>query len=291
MASARDLRRRIRSVKNTSQITKAMQMVSATKMRRAQAQALSGRPYTLALLSVLDLVANGNGVENPLLKENGASKVGVLVISTDKGLCGALNTNIFRVLQSVEVLKNKETVIYTVGKKGRDFSVRTNKGLEADFENTEKVSFPRAVKVRKFLTSSFLNNEVGEIYLLYPHFISTLRQEPRFIKLLPINTQELANSLSPTSDQEAQVSDFFFEPNKEELLDYALTHLIDSQIYQALLELKASEHSARMMAMQSATDNASELVADLTLTYNQLRQESITKELLEITTAGVALET
>lgn len=295
MAATRDLRRRIRSVKNTSQITKAMQMVSATKMRKAQSSALSGRPYNQVLSSALSLIFSDNHTFiHPLLSSNTATGVGVLLLTSDKGLCGALNTNLFRLIQSSEVLRGKEIVFYTVGKKGRDFIVRTNRNLEADFENSEVLTYAQTWKINKYILNTFLENKVGEVYMLYPHFISTLRQEPRLLRLLPMDFSALRemfiNAQNIDTEEAKSWNDFLFEPDKDALLDFVLTHFVESQIYQALFELKASEHSARMMAMQNATTNALDLVADLTLTYNQMRQEGITRELLEISTAAAAME-
>lgn len=290
MASTRDLRRRIKSVKNTSQITRAMQMVSATKMRKAQNQALSGRPYSTIINYALSQVSGKIHPEaHKLLMANGSGKVGVLVFSTDKGLCGALNTNLMRMV-SEELKVKSDVVFYTVGKKGRDFVVRTGKNLEADFESFEHIDFAEARKLRSLLLSAFCNEEVGEIYLAYPHFVSTLRQEPRLVKLFPVDPAAITSGEEGLELENKNNSDFLFEPDADKVLDFALTHLVDTQIYQALLETRASEHSARMIAMQNATDNAKDLVLDLTLTYNQVRQGAITNELLEITSAGAALE-
>lgn len=284
MASTRDLRRRIKSIRNTKQITKAMKMVSATKMRRAQNQALSDRPYAQTIVNVLSL-AKIDPALYPLLTPNGSDKIGVLLLSTDKGLCGALNTNLFRrILNPEQGGKTLEgAVFFSLGKKGRDFIARTNKSLEADFVNEERVNFHSAVEIRKLLVAMFLEKKIGEVYVLYPHFVTTLHQEPMLTKLLPIESASL-----PASTDTKQ--DFLFEPSVNEVLEYCLTHLIDVQIYQAILETKASEHSARMITMQNATENAEDLVSDLTLTYNQLRQGAITKELLENISAGAALE-
>lgn len=294
MANTRELRRRIKSVKNTSQITKAMQMVSATKMRKAQVQAISGRPYSSTLSYALSAVS---GKIDPsmhlLLQPNGSSKIGILVLSTDKGLCGALNTNLLRSIQSSDNFKGKDIIYYTIGKKGRDFIVRTGKNLQADFESTEHINFSEGIKVRKMMLEAFLNAEVGEIYLAYPHFVSTLRQEPKIVKILPIAKESLTSffDIKDTQVDDVMAScEFVFEPGADAVLDYALTHLIDTQIYQALLEMRASEHSARMIAMQNATNNAKDLVADLNLSYNQIRQSAVTTELLEITSAQAALE-
>lgn len=283
MANTRELRRRIKSIKNTSQITKAMQMVAATKMRKAQNQALGARPYSLSLSEVLQkLSGKVNSDAHPLLIRKESKKFGVALMSSDKGLCGALNSNVFRMVQTLEVT---EAVFYTLGKKGRDFVVRTGKNLVADFEGKDQISFQDAVKIRKFLLDTFLASEVAEVYLLYPHFVSTIRQEAKLLKLLPIQVDE-PNELNKPNES----NEFLFEPSADSVLDYALTHYIDTQIFQVLLETKASEHSARMVAMKNATDNAKDLVSDLSLTYNQVRQSAVTTELLEITSAGAALE-
>jgi F-type H+-transporting ATPase subunit gamma len=281
MASTRELRRRIRSTKNIGQITKAMQMVAATKMRRAQNQALNGRPYTGALNeSLMRLLPSTTAEDSPLLSE-GQGGTGAILLSTDKSLCGALNTNLFRAAQNF-VKERGKVDFYTVGSKGRGFVVKSGKDLKADVENKEQISFRDAVTVAKLVSSSFLEKGIKECYLIYPHFVSTLRQEPVIVKILPVTVEAV--------DTKQISQDFLFEPGSKELLDYVLTHYVESKIFQALLETKASEHSARMMAMQNATDNAKDLVDDLTLSYNQIRQDSITKELLEITTAGAALE-
>ncbi len=305
MANTRELRRRIRSVKNTAQITKAMQMVAATKMRRAQNQALMGRPYSINLSYALSQLEGKIKPEtHPFLQTNESSKIAVLLLSTDKALCGALNTNLFRLIQANETLKGKDVTFYTVGKKGRNFVVKTGKELVADFENPETVTFKEARQAAKSLIDAFLAGEIKEVYLMFPNFVSTLRQEPSLVKLLPIDASVIASAAkqsssdststkiatSTTSSRNGGQSEFLFEPNADELLDFVLNHHIETQIYQALLETKASEHSARMMAMQNATDNAKELVQDLNLTYNQTRQDAITRELLEITTAALALE-
>lgn len=282
MASTREIRRRIRSTRNIGQITKAMQMVAATKMRRAQNQAIGGRPYSESLDQTLARLLPNTTEENPLLSENETGGTGVILLSTDKSLCGALNTNLFRALQNFS--KDKRISVFTVGKKGRDFSVRTNKDLKADFENKEQVTFRDAMAVARLVSDAFLDKELKECYLIYPHFISTLRQEPVVTKILPVSAELKEEKVA------SERGEFLYEPNPSELLDYVLTHYIEEKIYQAMLETKASEHSARMMAMQNATDNAKELVDDLTLTYNQTRQDSITKELLEIASAGAALE-
>lgn len=285
MANTRELRRRIKSIKNTSQITKAMQMVAATKMRRAQNQALNSRPYTEALnFSLSKLIGRVSPEAHRFLTGNDSKVTGVMLFSTDKGLVGALNTNLLRAVTSQAVGAN--TNYYTVGKKGRNYVVRMGKDLEADFENDEIVTFREAKQIAKLLIAEFLSGKLMEIYLIYPHFVSALRQEPTVIRLLPISISEV----EAEKTSEVSASEFLFEPSVDELLDSLLVHSIETKIYQALLETKACEHSARMMAMQNATDNAKDLVSDLQLTYNQTRQDAITRELLEITSAGLALQ-
>lgn len=299
MPSSKELRRRIKSVKNTSQITKAMQMVSATKMRRAQNQAIGSRPYWQTLLQALVSVSDRvDSSPHSLLAGNDSQNSGALVFSTDKGLCGSLNSNVFKMVMSAEFVvrcEEKESIFYTIGKKGKEFVVRSGKTLEADFPNPEKVDFNAAVKIRKFIIPEYLSGKIGKVFLVYPRFLSTLRQEARVAQLLPVEKESLLELIQsfcqePTTHNQQPTSELLFEPNPDQVLDYALIHLIDTRIYQALLETKASEHSARMVAMKNATDNAKELVSDLTLNYNQLRQDAITRELLEATSAGAAME-
>jgi|SRR3989344_7461350 len=308
MANTRELRRRIKSVKNTAQITKAMQMVAATKMRRAQNQAINGRPYSFNLSSSLKRLLPLVELEsNRLLQSNESKKATVIVLSTDKSLCGALNTNLFRMLMNSDLMDsrlrgNDNVNFITVGKKGRNFIARLGRNLVADFENLDTITFRQATLLSKLIMDSFLKGEIGQAYITYPHFGSALRQEPTKVKLLPLDMESVIASIAKQSGSEKEIAlsqtprndndsgEFLFEPNPIALLDYVLVHHLQIKIYQALLETKASEHSARMLAMQNATDNAKELVQDLTLTYNQTRQASITTELLEITTAQVAME-
>lgn len=290
MASSKELRRRIKSVKNTAQITKAMEMVAGTKMRRAQNQAISGRPYIEALNKSLYQVLNtGDKISSSLLLPNESAKTAILVLTTDKSLCGGLNTNIFRYIATMDTHQDwdlrKELTYYTVGKKGRQFIVRSTRTLSADFENYESVDFSQVLKIQRVLRKLFLDSEISSVYLLYPHFVSVLQQIPTLIKILPI--QKTWGLELTGLELKRQI---FLEPEKDVLVDYLLNHYLDAQIYQALLETKASEHSSRMIAMKNATDNAIELVEDLKLGYNQIRQDTITRELSEISGAALALE-
>ena len=294
MANTKELRRRIKSVKNTAQITKAMQMVAATKMRRAQMQAIAGRPYNHDLNTALhNLMDKVDQTSHPFLQSPEEGSIGVVLLSTDKSLCGALNTNTFRLVQSFVKEHGPAPIeFFTVGRKGRQFVVKTEKTLQADFPNQEVVTFRESSQVATLLISLFLEKKLKEVYIIYPNFVSTLKQEPKIMQLLPVKSFHLKESAEQNENKEEGVSmrEFIFEPNVNELLDETLTHFVKAKIYQALLETKASEHSARMIAMQNATDNAQDLVEDLKLTYNQTRQDAITKELLEITSASLALE-
>lgn len=304
MANTRELRRKIKSTKNIGQITKAMQMVAAVKMRKAQDQAVSGRPYSNNLNEALvRLLPRVDISAHPLLSGNGSneqvpssrSKNGVILLTTDKGLVGALNTNIIRTILTSH-LTGGNVVYYTVGKKGRNFLVRTGKDLAADFENPTVVSYRQAVQLSKLVTDSFLAKEVGQVYLIYPHFVSTIKQEPTMAKLLPIEVESIIhlggerNAATESHLRGGTTKEFLFEPDVDALLDSILIHSIKTRIYQALLETKASEYSAQMVAMKNATDNAKELIEDYTLTYNQVRQDSITREILEISSAAAAMQ-
>lgn len=288
MANSKDLRRRIRSIKNTSQITKAMEMVAATKMRRAQSQAVSSRPYNIALKTLLDQLLVNTPIKSPLLQSNQSNIQTVLVFSTDKSLCGALNTNLFR--QINQQFSNPHIQFITVGQKGRQFTNRTNRHLIADFPNPDHNHENVARQLSQLVTNLFLNGETSEVGIIFPSFVSTLTQTPSYQSLLPIDPTKFIEFLKQNTDKQKATNEYLLEPDFTTILNFALMHFIEISIYQALLETKASEHSARMIAMQNATQNATDLVSDLTLTYNQIRQDAITNELLEISSAGAALE-
>jgi F-type H+-transporting ATPase subunit gamma len=291
MPSTRDIRRRIKSVKNTAQITKAMQMVASSKMRKAQLAALAGRPYATLMNDVLAAVSEGAGdFTHPLLEERGGKKRAVVLISTDKGLCGALNSNLLR-----EAAKfDKDTTVYVcAGKKGAQFIHRTKRHLAAEFSYKDNPQFAEARAISKFAQDMFLKGEVDQVDVLYTNFINTLSQKPETRPLLPIGK---IHALEVGVEGHGQGGDlkkgdveYLFEPNAAEVLGNLLPHYLNFQVFQFLLEAKASEHSSRMVAMKNATDNAKQIIKDLTLEYNKLRQANITKELLEITTAQMAM--
>jgi F-type H+-transporting ATPase subunit gamma len=291
MPSTRDIRRRIKSVKNTAQITKAMQMVASSKMRKAQLAALSGRPYATLMNNVLASVTHGAGdFTNPLIEKREVKKRAVIVISTDKGLCGALNSNLLR-----EAAKfDKNTTVYVcAGRKGSQFIARTKRQLAAEFTYKDAPLFAEARAISRFAQDLYLKGDADEVVVLYTNFINTLTQKPEARTLLPIGkiTALDADVHGHGEDKELARSniEYLFEPDPGAVLGGLLPHYVNFQVFQFLLEAKASEHSARMVAMKSATDNAKQIIKDLTLEYNKLRQANITKELLEITTAQMAM--
>ena len=291
MPSTRDIRRRIKSVKNTAQITKAMQMVASSKMRKAQLAALAGRPYSQLLNRVLGELSGRTGdVAHPLMEQREVKRRAIILVSTDKGLCGALNSNLMR-----EAAKfDKNTTVYVcAGRKGSQFIARTKRNLAAEFTYKDSPQFSEARAISQFAQDLFLKGEVDQVDILYTNFISTLNQRPDSYTLLPIREVRGVEGALHGESREVELQksglEFQFEPDAEHVLGKLLPHYLNFQAYQILLEAKASEHSSRMVAMKNATDNAQQLIKDLTLEYNKMRQANITKELLEITTAQMAL--
>jgi F-type H+-transporting ATPase subunit gamma len=289
MASTRDIRRRIKSIRNTAQITKAMQMVAASKMRRAQQAALAGRPYATLLNKVLvSLQQRTDPKLHPLLEVRAVQKELVIIISTDKGLAGALNTNLLR---EVAALDPEKTIYVASGRKGRQFVARTKRELLADFELKDAPSFIETKVIARFAAEKFLSHEVDKVSVAYTHFINTINQRPVIETLLPISPFELGLKTKGTPEETSHdpMVGYLFEPSAEGVLDYMLPYYLQYQVYQMILDARASEHSARMVAMKNATDNAHQFIKDLTLEYNKMRQAGITTELLEISTAQMAL--
>ena len=287
MPSTRDIRRRIKSVKNTAQITKAMQMVASAKMRKAQSVALAGRPYAALLTDVLAAAVGGAGeFTHPLMERREVKKRAVIVVSTDKGLCGALNTNLLR-----EAAKfNKDTTVFiTAGRKAAQWAARSKRDLAAEFSYKDIPQFSEARAISRCARDLFLDGKVDEISILYSRFITTLTQKPETRALLPLAELTGFGPKGEPVELKTEAQEFLFEPNPAGVLGSLLPKYLDYVIYQVLLESKASEQSARMVAMKSATDNAKQLIKDLTLEYNKLRQANITKELLEITSAAMAM--
>ena len=290
MPSTRDIRRRIKSVKNTAQITKAMQMVAAAKMRKAQQAALVGRPYAALLNEILAQAALRTvGFDHPLLVTRPVAKRAVILVSTDRGLCGGLNSNLLR--EAGKFDKNT-TVFITAGRKASQFIARTKRSLSAEFTYKDTPGFAEARAISKFAQDLFLKGEVDAVDILFTKYVSTLVQQPKVVSFLPIGKISAATAgvNAPATELPATTTDVFdFEPEEETVLGALLPHSLNFQMHQILLEAKASEQSARMVAMKNATDNAKQIIKDLTLEYNKLRQANITKELLEITTAQMAV--
>src|SRR5437773_5248396 len=291
MPSPRDLRRRIKSIRNTSQITKAMQMVAAAKMRKAQQAAVAGRPYASLMNEVLaEVTANAGDFSHPLTEVREMRKRAVIVVSTDKGLCGALNSNLLREAARFD----KDTTIYiTAGRKASQFIARTKRQLAAEFTYKDAPLFGEARAISKFAREMFTKGEVDSVDILFTNFISTLTQRPDALQLLPVGeikgVTAGVHGHAQSEELKRSGTEFLFEPSPEQVLGDLLPHYLNFQVYQILLEAKASEHSARMVAMKNATDNAKQLIKDLSIEYNKLRQANITKELLEIASAQMGM--
>ncbi|KKR71666.1 ATP synthase F1 subunit gamma [Candidatus Roizmanbacteria bacterium RIFCSPLOWO2_01_FULL_40_14] len=282
MATIRAIKGRIKSAKNISQITKAMQMVSAAKMRKAQEVARQGKPYREKIQEAVgELASRIDPTLHPLLRMgNPDGKTMVVLISTNKGLCGGLNTSLFRnVLKWLSHADSAEFI--TLGKKGQRFVIRSGWDLSADFSEGQIIQ--SVAPVTQLFVEGFLNGAYKEVYIIYNRFVSSLKQEPIMVPVLPLAVPELGSQES--EKQHIEWSEFIIEPSAREVLNQLLPHYVETLIRSAILEAEASEHSARMVAMKNATDNAKSLIGDLTLAYNRLRQENITTEIADIVTA------
>ncbi|MBA2364322.1 MAG: ATP synthase F1 subunit gamma [Chloroflexia bacterium] len=291
MPSLRDIRTRIRSVKNISQITRAMQMVAASRMRRAQESVESSRPFSEKIRQVLagvgDAAPTGEGPLHPLLERREVQNIDLILITSDRGLAGGFNANALR-LASNFVLKDAGAPVnlLTLGRKGRDYMVRYGRNVIADFsELGDAPGLDAVTPVARTVTERFTAGETDAVYMVYTKYISTLNQTPRIEQLLPIEP--------PTEEEEREAQrgpDYIYEPSPVLLLQALLPRYVEIRLYQALLESKASEHSSRMVAMRNATDAANDIVDDLSLTYNKARQAAITREIIEIAGGAAALE-
>jgi F-type H+-transporting ATPase subunit gamma len=288
MANTRQIKRRISTAANISKITKAMEMVSASKMRRAQQQALAARPYTRAIQDSLQKVAYfTNPSVHPLLSKHSEGKDVVVLFSTDRGLCGGLNTNLFK--SAGHWVKNRSDVEFiVVGKKAIVFARKMGFTIAAQFTALpEKLTVSDILPIATLVIEKFLSHEYRSIHVIYMDFINTLSQQVRITQLLPVSAEE--TELSPALAKADSVSEYTFEPQARQILDQLLPYYIENTLYQTLLEAKASEHSARMVAMKNASDNAKSLVSELKLVFNKSRQAAITNELLDITTATMTI--
>ena len=282
MHSPRNLRRRIRSISGTAQITKAMQMVAASKMRKAQQAALAGRPFVHMLYRIQREATTRMGeFTHPLLEVREVRKTAVILIGADKGLCGPLNNNVFRLAAEFDP---QSTVFITAGRKAAQFVARTRRQLLAEFAYTDTPQFAEARAIAAFARDLFLKKEVDQVRVVATRFVNTLTQNPVCIEFLPVGEVRGLKVPGVRSEEDlaADITESLFEPGPEAVLSYLLSHYLDIFIYQVLLNAKASEQSARMVSMKNASDSAEDLIKDLTLEYNKLRQGNITKELLEI---------
>jgi F-type H+-transporting ATPase subunit gamma len=281
MNSPRDLRRRIKSVSGTAQITKAMQMVAASKMRKAQQAALAARPFAHLLYRIQrSATARLHEFVHPLLEVRTVRRRAVILIAGDKGLCGALNTNVFRVASQLDP---GSTVFITAGRKAAQFVARTQRQLVAEFAYGDSPTFAEARAIAAFARDLFLEGDVDEVRIIGTRFVNTLTQEPVSLEYLPVGA--ITDLRIPDAEKEilvADTEDAVFEPGAEAVLAYLIGHYLNIFLYYALLNAKASEQSARMVSMKNATDSAESLIDALKLEYNKLRQGNITRELLEI---------
>ena len=286
MASTRDIRRRIKSVKNTRQITKAMELVAASKMKKAQQIALAGRPYAQLMANMLAALApRVSETQHPLLSRREVKVRGIILVTTDKGLCGPLNANLFKLVAEI-----KTPVKYVaIGRKGAQFLARTKRTVLADFSVNDRVPFGEIKTPVEFLVKLFLEGTVDTVEVIYSRYKNTLVQEAIVRPVLPLsNVADFVTHLRAESghSQALDTRDMLFEPNADAVLAALLPFYVNRYVYQLVLSAKASEHSARMVAMKSAKDNATSLLGDLTLEYNKARQAAITQEILEISAAA-----
>ncbi len=288
MASTRDIRRRIKSVKNTRQITKAMELVAASKMKKAQQAALAGRPYAELMARMLAALADRvEEAQHPFLVKREVKTRGIILVTSDKGLAGPLNANLFKLVTDIKT-PAKYAVI---GRKGAQFIARTHRDLLAEFSVGDRVPFSEVRTVAEFMTKQYLEGVVDTVEILWPRFRNTLVQVPTLLPLLPLTSVKdvIADLRSDAGQSEAAhtglPSQMIFEPDAGTVLEALLPLYVNREIYQQVLDARASEHSARMVAMKTAKDNASKLLDDLTLEYNKARQAAITQEILEIAAA------
>jgi F-type H+-transporting ATPase subunit gamma len=282
MPSQREIRRRIGSVRNIKQITRAMQFVAASKLKRAQDATLASRPYSDKIDEVLaDLAAVLTEDDHPLLREQTGGTRCIVLMTTDRGLAGSLNTNTIRFAARQITEGQAEVAVVTVGRKGTAAMRRARVPIAASFDGYgDRPTFADVTPLARLLTDDFLAEKYGRVDIIYPHFVSTLSQRPQMDRLLPVEETEDTGGIPG--------GQFIFEPNPVSVLQQLLPRYVATRLFQAVLEATASEQSARMVAMKNATENAQELIDDLTLTYNKVRQANITREMIEIATGAQA---
>jgi F-type H+-transporting ATPase subunit gamma len=302
MPSTREIRRRINSAKNVSQITRAMEMVAASRMRRAQAAVLAGRPYANKIAEVIqNLAARVAGTQDeevpPLLQARPIKNATVILITGDRGLAGALNTNVIR--RAIRFMTDEAGVpvnVVAVGKKGRDFMLRYGRTITAEFIGlTDRPALKDIYPIARVATDEYLSGRADAVYLIYTDFVNTLTQRPTLYRLLPVDVSHLEGEEALPDDNNPEPllggrsTEYIFEPSTRAVLDALVPRYIEVRIYQALLEHIASYQSAQMVAMRNATENAKEMISELTLAYNKLRQANITREIIEVSSGAAAL--
>jgi len=276
MVSTQILRQRIRSIEGTSKICKAMEMIATAKMRRAQRQAVVGRPYAEKISQVIADLAVQRRVREiqPLLQEREVKRIAVVHMTTDRGLCGGLNANLNRLVASFISRQTVPIILVTVGRKGRASVLRLGQNICAEFAGiSDRPTLLETLPISRVVINDYSNGEVDLVYLAYPRFVTTMVQQPTMEVLLPVK---------PATIPRAQAVEYIYEPKPSVVLGELLPRYVEMQVYHAILELVASEQSARMVAMRNASDNAEELVEDLTLALNKTRQETITREICDI---------
>ena len=292
MPSDRIIKNRIKTTKNIRQITKAMEMVSASKMRKSQQQATSSKPYSKKLQESLQRLAGvADAGKHSLLKTNKSGKHIAILIGPDKGLTGGMISNLLKEADGFASGLNGDNSFefITIGKRAREYAVKMDYEILAEFSNmSDHLSFEDTLPISKMVLDGYISKEYQDVSIIYMDFISTLVQKSNVNQILPIAVEPILSPQTPEKLIEEDVSsryDYIFEPSAEEVLDWVLPYYVEVLIYQTFLEAKASEHSARMVAMKNASDNAKEIIDDLTLAFNKSRQANITNELLDITTA------
>jgi F-type H+-transporting ATPase subunit gamma len=297
MASLRDIRKRIRSVKNTRQITKAMKMVSAAKLRKAQDAILAARPYAETLDQIISDLAARSGDESlahPLLTARPVRKVELVLLTSDRGLAGGFNSNVIRRANRFlyENTHLERIQLSTVGRKGNDFFRNRGQAIRKDFGGLyQRLNYAAAAGVAGELVAAYLNGEVDAVHIVYNEFVTAITQKVTVAQLLPLQTLGAGQGAPVATPRDAvSLVDFKYEPDRQAVLDRLVPQAVNIKVYRALLESVASEHGARMSAMENATSNASDMIGSLTLTYNRTRQAVITKELMEIVSGAEALK-
>jgi len=284
LANIRLIKRRIKGIQSTAKITRAMEMIATLKMKRAQERGLAGRPYSDKISQVLaDLAALPRGEEapHPLLQSRPVNKIAVVHITPDRGLCGGLNANINRLTANFILEQSVPVTLIAVGRKGLEFMRRYDRDIRAEFiQLGDQPNLLDTLPISRIVIDDYTGGVVDQVFLVYTQFITTMVQKPFMKQILPVE---------PAAIPQAQNVDYIYEPNPAAVLGELLPRFVEMQVYHAILESIASKQSAQMVAMRNATDNANELIEDLTLMYNKARQETITKELLDITGGAAAL--